>query len=127
SGGPGPPAGRPSAGACDTRPAEPFPGGDAGDDVGVPGGPHPRAARGRRRTGRLGPAWRGGNRTVSTAPDTGLGWLLDDLIARVPSATHAGVLSVDGPLMAASKGLSQGDAEHITAIAAGHPRLRPGA
>ncbi|HLT10380.1 MAG TPA: roadblock/LC7 domain-containing protein [Micromonosporaceae bacterium] len=64
---------------------------------------------------------------MSTAPDTGLGWLLDDLIARVPSATHAVVLSVDGLLMAASKGLSQEDAEHMAAIAAGYQSLSRGA
>jgi predicted regulator of Ras-like GTPase activity (Roadblock/LC7/MglB family) len=51
--------------------------------------------------------------------EAGLGWLLDDLIERVPSARQAIVLSVDGLLMGASKGLTRDDAEHMSAIAAG--------
>ena len=57
----------------------------------------------------------------------GLGWLLDDLIERVPTARQAVVLSVDGLLMATSKGLSQADAEHMSAIAAGFQSLARGA
>ncbi len=56
----------------------------------------------------------------------GLGWLLDDLIERVPPARQALVLSVDGLLMAHSEGLSQGDAEHMAAIAAGFQSLARG-
>jgi predicted regulator of Ras-like GTPase activity (Roadblock/LC7/MglB family) len=59
--------------------------------------------------------------------DGGLGWLLDDLVARVPSARQAVVLSVDGLLMAASQGLSREDAEHMSAIAAGFQSLSRGA
>ena len=57
----------------------------------------------------------------------GLGWLLDDLVQRVPSARQAVVLSVDGLLMGASQGVSQADAEHMSAIAAGFQSLARGA
>ena len=64
-----------------------------------------------------------------TLPDAarGLGWLLDDLVQRVPSARQAVVLSVDGLLMGASQGVSQADAEHMSAIAAGFQSLARGA
>jgi len=66
---------------------------------------------------------------VTQAPDGvhGLGWLLDDLIERVPSARQAIVLSVDGLLMATSDGMDQSDAEHMSAIAAGFQSLARGA
>jgi predicted regulator of Ras-like GTPase activity (Roadblock/LC7/MglB family) len=57
----------------------------------------------------------------------GLGWLLDDLVERVPTARQAVVLSVDGLLMGSSRGLSQEDAEHLSAIAAGFSSLARGA
>ena len=57
----------------------------------------------------------------------GLGWLLDDLVQRVPSAQQAVVLSVDGLLMGASHGVSRADAEHMSAIAAGFQSLARGA
>ena len=56
-----------------------------------------------------------------------LGWLLDELIERVPSARRAIVLSVDGLLMATSDGMHQSDAEHMSAIAAGFQSLARGA
>jgi predicted regulator of Ras-like GTPase activity (Roadblock/LC7/MglB family) len=64
-----------------------------------------------------------------TQPDAtrGLGWLLDDLVQRVPSARQAVVLSVDGLLMGASQGVSRADAEHMSAIAAGFQSLARGA
>ena len=64
-----------------------------------------------------------------TLPDAarGLGWLLDDLVQRVPSARQAVVLSVDGLLMGASQGVSRADAEHMSAIAAGFQSLARGA
>jgi predicted regulator of Ras-like GTPase activity (Roadblock/LC7/MglB family) len=63
-----------------------------------------------------------------TQPDTrGLGWLLDDLVQRVPAAKQAVVLSVDGLLMGASEGVSRADAEHMSAIAAGFQSLARGA
>jgi predicted regulator of Ras-like GTPase activity (Roadblock/LC7/MglB family) len=57
----------------------------------------------------------------------GLDWLLDDLVERVPAAKKAVVLSVDGLLMAASKALTQEDAEHLSAVAAGFQSLARGA
>jgi predicted regulator of Ras-like GTPase activity (Roadblock/LC7/MglB family) len=55
-----------------------------------------------------------------------LNWLLDDLIARVVPIHKAVVLSRDGLTMGAS-GLSQEDAEHLSAIAAGFHSLARGA
>ena len=57
----------------------------------------------------------------------GLGWLLDDHVERVPSARQAVVLSVDGLLMGATRGLAREDAEHMSAIAAGFQSLARGA
>lgn len=56
-----------------------------------------------------------------------LGWLLDDLVERVPSARQAVVLSVDGLLMGSTKGLARADAEHMSAIASGFQSLARGA
>jgi hypothetical protein len=56
-----------------------------------------------------------------------LGWLLDDLVERVPSARKAVVLSVDGLLIGATRGLAREDAEHMSAIAAGFQSLARGA
>jgi uncharacterized protein len=64
---------------------------------------------------------------VTQGHEAGLGWLLDDLIERVPSARQAVVLSVDGLLMGSSRGLSREDAEHLSAIAAGFQSLARGA
>jgi uncharacterized protein len=56
-----------------------------------------------------------------------LAWLVDDLISRVDQARHAAVLSADGLLMAASRGLAREDAEHLSAVAAGFQSLARGA
>jgi predicted regulator of Ras-like GTPase activity (Roadblock/LC7/MglB family) len=56
-----------------------------------------------------------------------LAWLLDDLVERVPFIQQAAVLSADGLLMAASKGLSREDADHLSAVAAGFASLARGA
>jgi predicted regulator of Ras-like GTPase activity (Roadblock/LC7/MglB family) len=64
---------------------------------------------------------------VTTQAPEGLGWLLDDLIERVPTARRAIVLSVDGLLMAASTGTNPTDAEHMAAIASGFQSLARGA
>jgi uncharacterized protein len=61
-----------------------------------------------------------------TQTSDGLGWLLDDLVERVPSASKAVVLSVDGLLMGASRGLPREEAEHMAAIAAGFQSLARG-
>jgi uncharacterized protein len=50
-------------------------------------------------------------------------WLLDDFVDRVPSAQQAVVLSVDGLLVGASHGLTQPEAEHLAAVAAGFASL----
>ena len=50
-------------------------------------------------------------------------WLLDDLVARVPAARQAIVLSVDGLLTGKSRTLSRMDAEHLAAIASGFAGL----
>jgi predicted regulator of Ras-like GTPase activity (Roadblock/LC7/MglB family) len=63
---------------------------------------------------------------VTQANQAGLGWLLDDLVERVPTARQAVVLSVDGLLMGASEGMSRDDAEHMAAIAAGFSSLARG-
>jgi predicted regulator of Ras-like GTPase activity (Roadblock/LC7/MglB family) len=55
-----------------------------------------------------------------------LNWLLDDLVSRVAPINKAAVLSRDGLTMGAS-GLSQEDAEHLSAIAAGFHSLARGA
>jgi uncharacterized protein len=61
-----------------------------------------------------------------TQTSDGLGWLLDDLVERVPSARKAVVLSVDGLLMGSSRGLPREEAEHMAAIAAGFQSLARG-
>jgi predicted regulator of Ras-like GTPase activity (Roadblock/LC7/MglB family) len=65
--------------------------------------------------------------TAAQGGNNGLNWLLDDLVDRVPSVQRAVVLSVDGLMMGASKGLSQEDAEHLSAVAAGFQSLARGA
>jgi predicted regulator of Ras-like GTPase activity (Roadblock/LC7/MglB family) len=61
-----------------------------------------------------------------TGSSADLAWLLDDLVARVQEAEHGIVLSTDGLLMAASRGLGQDDAEHLSAVAAGIQSLARG-
>jgi predicted regulator of Ras-like GTPase activity (Roadblock/LC7/MglB family) len=63
----------------------------------------------------------------ATPRASGLSWLLDDLVERVPAAHQAVVLSADGLLMAASRGLGREDAEHFAAMAAGFQSLAKGA
>lgn len=58
-----------------------------------------------------------------TGQTTNLGWLLDDLVKRVPSAQNAVVLSADGLLIGSSAGLSREDADHLSAVAAGFQSL----
>lgn len=63
----------------------------------------------------------------TTGSSVDLTWLLDDLIKRVTDAEQAAVLSADGLLMASSQGLTQDDAEHLSAVAAGIQSLARGA
>lgn len=65
------------------------------------------------------------SQTTSSASD--LSWLLDDLVERVAEVKQAVVLSADGLLIAASRGLSREDAEHLAAVASGFQSLARGA
>ncbi|MFG2002381.1 roadblock/LC7 domain-containing protein [Spirillospora sp. NPDC048911] len=56
-----------------------------------------------------------------------LGWMLDDLIDRVGDVRKALVLSRDGLIMAATRGMSRADAEFLAALAAGFFSLASGA
>lgn len=58
---------------------------------------------------------------------TGLDWLLDDLLGRLPGADRAIVLSADGLLIGRSGSLSRDDAEHLSAVASGLASLARGA
>lgn len=60
---------------------------------------------------------------VPTTTRVATDWLLDDLLARVPQARCAVVLSVDGLLTASSAGLSADDAEHLSAVSSGFSSL----
>jgi predicted regulator of Ras-like GTPase activity (Roadblock/LC7/MglB family) len=55
-----------------------------------------------------------------------LGWLLNNLVSRVPDITDAVVLSADGLLMASSAGLNRDDAERLAAVASGLQGLARG-
>ena len=56
-----------------------------------------------------------------------LDWLIDGLVERVPEVRRAAVLSTDGLLMGASTGLTEADAEYLSALAAGFQSLAQGA
>ena len=62
-----------------------------------------------------------------TQTDTGqLSWLLDNLVNQVEDAQQAVVLSSDGLVVAASRGLAREDGEHLSALAAGVQSLARG-
>jgi predicted regulator of Ras-like GTPase activity (Roadblock/LC7/MglB family) len=63
----------------------------------------------------------------SNSATVDLTWLVDDLVNRVDMARQAVVLSADGLLMAASRGLEREDAEHLSAVASGFQSLARGA
>ncbi|HEX2314802.1 MAG TPA: roadblock/LC7 domain-containing protein [Thermomonospora sp.] len=54
-------------------------------------------------------------------------WLLDELVDRVGEIEQAVLLSRDGLLMGASRGMGREDAEHLAAIASGFHSLANGA
>ncbi|MFF7581126.1 roadblock/LC7 domain-containing protein [Streptomyces sp. NPDC008061] len=56
-----------------------------------------------------------------------LGWLLNDLVQRVPDVAHAVVLTTDGLMLASSDGLSREHAEQLSAVASGFHSLAKGA
>ena len=56
-----------------------------------------------------------------------LNWLLDNLVDQVEHVQRALVLSRDGLVVAASRGLTSEDSEHLSALAAGLQSLARGA
>ena len=56
-----------------------------------------------------------------------LNWLLDNLVDQVEHVQRALVLSRDGLVVAASRGLTPEDSEHLSALAAGLQSLARGA
>ena len=54
---------------------------------------------------------------MARSAGSGLDWLLNDLIERLPDAEHAVVLSADGLLIARSSALPREDGEHLAALA----------
>ena len=56
-----------------------------------------------------------------------LSWLLDNLAEQVEPVEQALILSRDGLLVAASRGLAREDSEHLSALAAGVQSLARGA
>src|SRR5215813_3892750 len=79
--------------------------------------PNQRARTGRRVTSATDRDGQGGGFTGD------LSWLLDDLITRVAEISKAVVLTRDGLVIGASKGLTREDAEHLSAMAAGMQSL----
>lgn len=55
--------------------------------------------------------------TIGT--DGGLGWLLDDLLGRLPGADRAIVLSADGLVVSRSSNMHRDDADQLAAVASG--------
>ena len=55
-----------------------------------------------------------------------LSWLLDNLVDQVEHVQQALILSRDGLVVAASRGLSPEDSEHLSALAAGLQSLARG-
>ena len=65
---------------------------------------------------------------MAQADTTGqLSWLLDNLVDQVEHVRQALILSRDGLVVAASRGLSPEDSEHLSALAAGLQSLARGA
>ena len=56
-----------------------------------------------------------------------LSWLLDNLVDQVEHVRQALILSRDGLVVAASRGLTPEDSEHLSALAAGLQSLARGA
>lgn len=62
-----------------------------------------------------------------TAAANGLGWLLDDLVGKVPAARHAVLLSVDGLVLGSDSSMTADAADHLAAAASGLASLARGA
>ena len=56
-----------------------------------------------------------------------LSWVLDEMVGRVPAVSQALILSRDGLMVGASRGMGREDAEHLAALAAGVQSLARGA
>ncbi|NNJ07437.1 roadblock/LC7 domain-containing protein [Streptomyces sp. PKU-MA01144] len=54
---------------------------------------------------------------------SGLGWLLDDLLERTDHVRQAVLLTADGLVSCASRGMPQSDVEHLSAVCAGFHSL----
>ncbi|MEV0270159.1 MAG: roadblock/LC7 domain-containing protein [Hamadaea sp.] len=65
--------------------------------------------------------------TSDTAAPSGLGWLLDDLVGKVPAARHAVLLSVDGLVLGRDAKFTADEADHLAAASAGLASLARGA
>ena len=64
---------------------------------------------------------------MTQADTTGqLSWLLDNLVNQVENVQQALILSRDGLVVAASRGLAREDGEHLSAMAAGMQSLARG-
>jgi predicted regulator of Ras-like GTPase activity (Roadblock/LC7/MglB family) len=59
--------------------------------------------------------------------NSGLDWLLEDLVSRLAGGEQAIVLSADGLLVSRTANLSQDDGEHLSAVASGLASLARGA
>jgi predicted regulator of Ras-like GTPase activity (Roadblock/LC7/MglB family) len=64
---------------------------------------------------------------VSGTTANEVSWLLDELTTRTPAIRHAVMLSTDGLAIAASRGLSREDREHLAAVSSGFNSLAKGA
>jgi predicted regulator of Ras-like GTPase activity (Roadblock/LC7/MglB family) len=56
-----------------------------------------------------------------------LGWLLDDILGKVPAARHAVLLSVDGLVLGIDSRMDADGADHLAAVASGLASLARGA
>ncbi|UJW36185.1 roadblock/LC7 domain-containing protein [Saccharothrix sp. AJ9571] len=63
----------------------------------------------------------------NTLANGGFAWLITDFVRRVPGAAHAVVVSADGLLLAASRGLPKDKADQLAAVASGLTSLARGA
>jgi predicted regulator of Ras-like GTPase activity (Roadblock/LC7/MglB family) len=61
------------------------------------------------------------------APATDLGWVLDDMVARVAGVQQAAVVSTDGMVIDKSAKLSKDDADHLAAMSCALQSLAKGA
>jgi uncharacterized protein len=67
--------------------------------------------------------------TQAGAPDanSGIDWMLSDLVRNVPTIGHAVLLSTDGLLLGGSEELDQDQAERLSAVASAFHSLAKGA